>query len=516
MKKFKRRSFTGSASRLEQQEEAPPLDKQKDPAENMRELLTEITRKEQMATGKRMGYLENFVQLVRCLAPSTDFGLSLKEIVMCLKVAFVSPAKEIRAASLRALRHLLQTPEQAKIVINQRMDIFVSRSMDLQPAMEVERVQALKLVRKMIYLCPEEFPMSLAMSLAAISADMSQNRDRMSRACLATLCELAIKNIKIASYCGAVNVIISNILDCPIPRMNESLIVTLLYLFNTPKNRCYVRRSVGLEAILAPFTDLYYRHNSDIPDNAIISAADLNTSDRSDPIDPIDTSVPTEILQLTPVPPVIPVIPVDLSGLPFLEDQKGRIEAAKLALVTIFRSWPGIICMCDAEGNGLESLMGVFRLPNTDVRAGIIETLFQVFCLRMPVLTDDFIEALNSCDPSHIQYTWKLCEGFIVEEALSLLKHRASGNRTNLVQSYVALVLNAFIDADLLESLVEVITTSDDKLSIRATILLGELLHMANTLLPPECSGSCSGHTHCLPTLMSLATNLEVSSSKRG
>ena len=24
--------------------------------------------------------------------------------------------------------------------------------------------------------------------------------------------------------------------------------------------------------------------------------------------------------------------------------------------------------MCDAEGNGLESLMGVFRLPNADVR----------------------------------------------------------------------------------------------------------------------------------------------------
>ena len=27
--------------------------------------------------------------------------------------------------------------------------------------------------------------------------------------------------------------------------------------------------------------------------------------------------------------------------------------------------------MCDAEGNGLESLMGVFRLPNADVRVGL-------------------------------------------------------------------------------------------------------------------------------------------------
>jgi len=246
---------------------------------------------------------------------------------------------------------------------------------------------------------------------------------------------VAIKNIKIASYCGAVNVVISNILDCPIPRMNESLIVTLLYLFNTPKYRCYLRRGIGLEAILAPFTDLYYRHNSDIPESAI------------------------------------------------LEDQINRIDAAKLALVTIFRCWPGIICMCDAEGNGLESLMGVFRLPSREIRAGIIETLFDVFCLRKPVLTDDFYEALNSCDPSYMQSSWKLSEGFVVEEALSLLKHRASGNRTNLVQSYVALVLNAFIDADLLESLVEVVTTSDDSLSIRATILLGELLHMVILLL---------------------------------
>ena len=32
-----------------------------------------------------------------------------------------------------------------------------------------------------------------------------------------------------------------------IPRMNESLIVTLMYLFNQPKYRCFVRRGVGME-----------------------------------------------------------------------------------------------------------------------------------------------------------------------------------------------------------------------------------------------------------------------------
>ena len=34
-----------------------------DAAENMRDLLSEITKKERMATAKRMGYLNNFSQV---------------------------------------------------------------------------------------------------------------------------------------------------------------------------------------------------------------------------------------------------------------------------------------------------------------------------------------------------------------------------------------------------------------------------------------------------------------------
>ncbi len=48
-------------------------------------------------------------------------------LIHSLRVAFVSPAKEIRAAALRALRHLLHTREQAKTVVSQRIDIFIAR-----------------------------------------------------------------------------------------------------------------------------------------------------------------------------------------------------------------------------------------------------------------------------------------------------------------------------------------------------------------------------------------------------
>ena len=36
----------------------------------------------------------------------------------------------------------------------------------------------------------------------------------------------------------------------------------------------------------------------------------------------------------------------NLCSLSYSEDQKSRIDAAKLALVTIFRSWPGNVVNC--------------------------------------------------------------------------------------------------------------------------------------------------------------------------
>ncbi|XP_078740934.1 rapamycin-insensitive companion of mTOR-like, partial [Lampetra fluviatilis] len=71
----------------------------------------------------------------------------------------------------------------------------------------------------------------------------------------------------------------------------------------------------------------------------------------------------------------------------------------------------------------------------------------------------------------------------------------------DLVEVYLALILTAFIQNGLLQALVEVITTSDGDVSVRATLLLGELLYMGNSLLPRE----ISQETHCLPSLVQQA-----------
>ncbi|XP_078353189.1 rapamycin-insensitive companion of mTOR-like isoform X2 [Oculina patagonica] len=457
-----RRNFSGPGGRYENLDEPNPLDLSRDPADNMKDLLNQITTKEMMSTSKRMGYINNFTKLIQNVGENANFGYSLEDIIKCLMLPLVSTAKELRAAGLRAFRHLFSDEKTLSKMLDFRIDIFIVRSMDMVHAYEVERVQALRFIRKVIAVSPQLCPMSIAATLVSLGNDEGDDADRLRKACVATLCELAIKNITTASYCGGINTIIRNVLDSQMQKFNESLMATLLYLLTSPETRLYVRSDVGLESILAPFTDLHYRHNPDTPETHL------------------------------------------------REDRAFRLQASKMAIVTIFRSWSGIISLCRPDGKGVQSLLGVFCLPNSDVRKGIMDILFEIFQLKEPDWTDDFHLALLSVDPCQMQDSWKLSEGFVAEEAKALLPHRATG-RTNLAKNYIALVLAAFMNAGLFESLVEVITSSDPFISVRATILLGELLHLANTLLPPE----CSSHTHCVPMLVNTASLFEVNSEER-
>uniref|UniRef100_A0A3B4BJD4 Uncharacterized protein n=1 Tax=Periophthalmus magnuspinnatus TaxID=409849 RepID=A0A3B4BJD4_9GOBI len=165
-----------------------------------------------------------------------------------------------------------------------------------------------------------------------------------------------------------------------------------------------------------------------------------------------------------------------------------------------------IINLCKAGNSGIQSLIGLLCIPNME--KGLLEVLYEIFRLPVPIVTQDFTEALLSV-PARFQDTWRLSDGFVAAEAKVILPHRARS--PDLMDNYLAFVLSAFITNGLLEGIVEVVTSSDDQLAVRATILLGELLHMANTILPH----SHSHHLHCLPTLINMAASFDISQEKR-
>uniref|UniRef100_A0A673N824 Rapamycin-insensitive companion of mTOR-like n=1 Tax=Sinocyclocheilus rhinocerous TaxID=307959 RepID=A0A673N824_9TELE len=315
----------------------------------------------------------------------------------------------------------------------------------------------------LVFLCLSKNPgKEIPNQHIAVGNDGPQERDRMVRACIAIICELALENPEIVAKRGGLSTILKNVIDCQLSRINEALMTTILHLLNHPHTRQYVRSDVELEQILAPYTDFHYRHNPDTAEGLL------------------------------------------------KEDREARFLASKMSIVASLRSWSGIINLCKSGNSGIQSLIGLLCIPNMEVRRGLLEVMYDIFRLPVPVVTQDFIEALLSVDPSRFQDSWRLSDGFVASEAKIILPHRAR-SRPDLMDNYLALLLCAFIHSGLLEGLVEVITSSDDSVSVRATILLGELLHMANTILPH----SHNHHLHCLPTLMNMAASFDIPQEKR-
>ncbi|GAB1299224.1 Rapamycin-insensitive companion of mTOR [Apodemus speciosus] len=450
-------------------EENVPLDLTREPSDNLREILQNVAKLQGVSNMRKLGHLNNFTKLLCDIGHSEEkLGFNYEDIIICLRLALLNEAKEVRAAGLRALRYLIHDSSILQKVLKLKVDYLIARCIDIQQSNEVERTQALRLVRKMITVNASLFPSSVANSLIAVGNDGLQERDRMVRACIAIICELALQNPEVVALRGGLNTILKNVIDCQLSRINEALITTILHLLNHPKTRQYVRADVELELkmvqrrILAPYTDFHYRHSPDTAEGQL------------------------------------------------KEDREARFLASKLGIIATFRSWAGIINLCKPGNSGIQSLIGVLCIPNMEIRRGLLEVLYDIFRLPLPVVTDEFIEALLSVDPGRFQDSWRLSDGFVAAEAKTILPHRAR-SRPDLMDNYLALILSAFIRNGLLEGLVEVITNSDDHISVRATILLGELLHMANTILPH----SHSHHLHCLPTLMNMAASFDIPKEKR-
>ena len=67
--------------------------------------------------------------------------------------------------------------------------------------------------------------------------------------------------------------------------------------------------------------------------------------------------------------------------------------------------------------------------------------------------------------------------------------------------SHTAVLLYILLENGVLEGLVEVVVTAVTPLSLAATLLIADILHRVNEVLPVE----CARFSNCLPTLLGRA-----------
>lgn len=353
-----------------------------------------------------------------------------------LRVSLLHHSTQVRAGCLRAIRHILKKPEDIETINLLQIPHLITRSLDIVLRNELERIQALKVIRSILVLNPEKFEKCLARSLVSLANGVTEEKDRMLRACLAALCELAILNPDLFVESGGVTAITRNVLDCQMPRIVECLCGVLLHLMQAPRTRKIAR--VDLRCLAAPYCDFHYRHT-------------VGWFDKS------------------------------------RDERELRFNCSRLALLSVLRSWPGILHFCSPKNSsGLRAVVDVLYLNQLEVRKAILDLLYELLGLPQPEWTDEWAVALNAVDPSDLQDGWRLNEGFVAAEGRSIMPH-LSKTTPNITEIHLALLLYVFLEVGLPSALVEVIISSDTFISVRATVLLGELLHMMHSLLPPEC-----------------------------
>ncbi|KAI9556963.1 hypothetical protein GHT06_016757 [Daphnia sinensis] len=437
---------------------------QTDATPSIRDALLQMCCKDSFNLGKpHVGSVLNVISKHIEKRGCDSIELDCLDFFICLRIPLINDSKAVRAAGLRVIRLCLKNEEYAKKLVEADLQFFIAKCLDVLVDNLAERAQALRLCRRLLLVDPSLFPIALARSIVALAFDGTKEKDRLVRASLAILAELCIVNPSVFVASGGVRCFSSAVLDCSSARMQEAMVASLLYLFDTAQRRELSK--LNLRFLIAPYSDFHYKHHAE-------SGEGNNTS--------ADTT----------------------------DDRELRLLCAKQALLTVLRSWNGVLHVMSCKI--LEDLVRVLLPCHLETRKSMLEFFYTLLRLPLPEWTDEFSVALLATDPSRVRDAWKLQEGYVAAEGKCLLP-RISKFRPNLVLNHTALLVYCLVEARLVQTLVEVIVTSDTFISVRATILLGELLHLGSTLLPP----SCHGTKMCLPQLVDSITSLKNDPVKR-
>ncbi|XP_059062145.1 rapamycin-insensitive companion of mTOR [Achroia grisella] len=409
-----------------------------------------------------LSYLNALVTLL-CKEDRNNLGFTTDELMTCIRVSLVDESMVIRATALRVLRYLIKTESDVATFNNLKLSYLVTRSMDLMLRNEDERAQALRVVRRIIAVVGPTgqvaqqprgayIDQGLLRCLAAVARAGSSGDgagDRLSRPAVATLAEICVLNPDLFISCGGVTAVTRQLAECATPRMAEALCGVLLHTLNDPASRISAR--IDLTFLSSPYCDFHFRP----------AGTDSNRDER-----------------------------------------EMRFTCSRLALLCVLRSWPGLLHFCHPHSSGgLRALVAALYLPRLEVRKAILDLLYELVGLPQPEWTDEISVALDAVDPSDFQDSWRLNEGFVAAEGTAILPH-LSATGPDITEIHLALLLQCFLEAGLLDGLAEVIVTSDTFISVRATVLLGQLLHLIHLFLPPQLCNI----TPALPLLMAQAS----------
>lgn len=228
---------------------------------------------------------------------------------------------------------------------------------------------------------------------------------------------VAVINAKTVSYCGGFKILIGALVEGS-KELCKTIINVLIFILDNEETRCFLRANVELDMIISSFTDAYSK----------------------------------------------------FSG------HEDRLSSSSLAIVSLLRTWSGIIYLCVENKFALKSLVDSLRLHHQATREVLLDMFFDIFLVEMPKWYPDFVASSN-----RVSSNYEDIGGSVFN---SLVRLHAGNRRMNMMSQYQSIIFLAFVDVGLVEVLMEVIQDENVNIATRAAILVGELRELSSELIP--------------------------------
>jgi hypothetical protein len=327
--------FQGSPLKLPSAEEGAPRQGQSDAdleAESPTYILGEILQALESEGLQPDYYVERANNLVELFKryPALKYDLAWPIFGLRIQTMLLSESKEVIAAGYRVTRHAIADRRSLRIIRRLNTDNLVIVSLVKDSKASIEREQALKFVRAFLEVKDGVRELSNAVIRTIVSV-AEHHDDRLRSMSILTLSEILVREPSMVVMAGGIAPLTDGLTSGNYQAF-EGLAVPFLHLFDTPRQRNYLRSGHELESVFMPFTD----------------SANVHAN----------------------------------------ED---KLKSSARLIAAIFKTWPGIFALSARNFSAIRSLLLSLYYPVSLARDLILDLLFDVLQIKPPSWASSYL-----------------------------------------------------------------------------------------------------------------------------
>ncbi|KAK7048427.1 Rapamycin-insensitive companion of mTOR, N-term-domain-containing protein [Favolaschia claudopus] len=396
--------------------------------------------------------VEILTQLVSILQRNlrVRYELNITDVMQAVIPALADKASQkCRAAAYRLIRHTLIDADSMKRIGEQTLDWYIIKSLTRDNKYTMEKEQVIKLIRTIVEVGTVRNENrgaggsgTVPLSAAVMRAFVAvaeHAEDPFRLICIQTLGEILIVDTDLVARTGGIRFLLHALGEGPL-EVAPILASAFLHIVDSPRTRAYLQVGADLEMAFSAVTDAYGKG----PDHA------------------------------------------------------DRMRGCTKVIQLMLRTWSGLMYFCMDNMRAIRSLIDTLRIPSLDTREIILDMFFDLLSIKTPEWYQTFI------DGRRLTMYRKTRESREQRRAHVDTPER-SPETLKLTDQYIALMVLVFTNAGLLDALTGMMeeSTSGSNLSRKATLLMAEVLQMANRVLPL----SVAAQIQTIPRIFSMASD---------